>query len=103
MSNDPFKTHGNEQLDVEMALQAFSKVCQYGEKVGDWYVLEGVKAKPSADGYTVYLGDQDTCVSIFFHNKFSTEFQMHSDYENMVRKLELIAATDFEEDAAEES
>lgn len=95
MNKDPFKVHGNEELNVAMALDAFNKICTLGEKVGDWYVLEGVKARPSEDGYTVYLADRDSTISIFFHNTFSTEFKMHSDYANLLHKLQVIESTDF--------
>ena len=97
MNRDPFKTHGNEQLDVAMALDAFNKICTHGEKVGDWFVLDGVKARPSEDGYTAYLGDRDNKVSIFFHNTFSTEFKLHSDYANLIHKLREIESTDYNE------
>ena len=100
MNKDPFKTHGNEQLDVAMALDAFNKICTHGEKAGDWYVLEGVKARPSEDGYTVYLADRDSTVSIFFHNKFSAEFKMHNDYANLIHKLHVIESNDYSREDA---
>ena len=46
-------TEKDDVLDVTAALDAFEKIRENGEKVGEWWMLGDVRAKPSFDGNTV--------------------------------------------------
>ena len=89
-------TEKNEVLDVTTALDAFEKIRENGEKVGEWWILGDVRAKPSFDGYTVYMADDNGQLSIFFHNKFAADFESTNDYENFLRKLDKIECTQYQ-------
>lgn len=79
--------------DVGVALRAFDIVRRFGAKQEGWYVLDDIRVQPSYDGYTLYLANDDGCLSVFFHHKFSAEFSSQRDYERFLQKLEYIDKT----------
>jgi len=80
----------DHKLDIQTALQAFFKITQYGEKIGDDYLLDGMRANSSIDGYTVTLKDNYVEVSIYFHNKYSVETDSRSHFNSFLDTLLLI-------------
>jgi len=84
------------KLDIQTALQAFFKITQHGEKIGDDYVLDGIRANSSIDGYTVTLKDNNVEVSIFFHNKYSVETGSRGHFNQFLDTLSLINKKDYE-------
>lgn len=88
-------TEQDDVLDVTTALDAFEKIRENGEKVGEWWRLDDVRVKPSFDGYTVYMADDTGQLSIYFHSQFAADFQSTADYENFLKKLNKIERTNY--------
>ena len=79
------------KVDVALALRAFNKVRESGERDGEGFVYGGLRASTDFDGYTVILTDEVTTLRIFFHNKFSLEPTRGKAVERLLSRIKRVA------------
>ncbi len=79
-----------DKLDIRVALSVFDKVISKGEKQGEAFILEGLYATPSFDGYTITLSDEKVTLTIQFHNKFTVEHSSKKSLDEFMLKLDRI-------------
>ena len=62
------------EIDVHQALAVVNKIIQHGVKKEGVYHYEGLCVESDVDGYTVWLTDARTCLTLFFHNKYEFDY-----------------------------
>lgn len=82
------------ELDSRFILSVFEKIRQHGEKSGDTYILDGVKAYTDLDGYTVYLEDAFVSLRFGFHNQYHFDYEKSEHLEKFELKLKAISKMD---------
>ncbi len=80
-----------EKVNVKSALRVFSRITSEGERVGDEYVLNGLRAYSDYDGYTITICNDYASLDIFFHNKFSFKFSNRKEKIAFLEKLNNLA------------
>lgn len=74
-------------INLPNALRVFNQVISQGEKKDGVYRLGELLAWYDFDGYSCYLGCRDLVLSIYFHSKFSCDYE---DDKTLVEFLNLI-------------
>jgi hypothetical protein len=69
-------------------LHVFNHIVSNGNKVEDKYFLDGIHAWHDLDGYSCFIGYKDVTLSLYFHGKFSYDF----DNEQSVKEFKKIIA-----------
>ena len=82
--------NSDDRVSVKKALRVFQKVCDAGEKTGDEYQYNGLKASSDFDGYTVTLRNDYVSLDIFFHNKFNFEYTNQKERDLFLEKIDQI-------------
>lgn len=82
------------KIDISIALLAFDKVVQQGEKVEQGHTFEGLTASSDFDGYTLVLQDKLSTLTIFFHNKYELEGPDSKAMDRLIKNIEYIAKLD---------
>jgi hypothetical protein len=77
-------------VDVRTALAVFEKVSRLGNKSGDDWVFDQMRANSGFDGYTVTLSDQYATLTVNFHNTFHVDCDNRQDLQSFVEHLERI-------------
>ena len=77
-----------DKIEVNKALAVFDRIIEKGEKEGDVFVLNGLVAEPSFDGYSVTIKDEKVALHIHFHNQFNVEYDSRKDFDEFMLKLE---------------
>ncbi|AWB66465.1 DUF3081 domain-containing protein [Saccharobesus litoralis] len=83
------------QLDVSGLLAAFNKISQYGQRTESGYKLDGIEASSDFDGYTVYLSDGVSQLTVFFHNKYQLDTPDNAASERLLNKLTYIQTHEY--------
>ncbi|MDP5208715.1 DUF3081 family protein [Microbulbifer sp. 2205BS26-8] len=79
------------KVDVKQALRVFNRVTRDGRKTHDGWHYQGLTVSTDFDGYTVFIHSNRVKLSIFFHNKFSVDYQNSNDLQEF---LDLLARLD---------
>ena len=77
----------SEKVNIRQALRVFEVIRSQGKKDGETFVLNGMKAITSIDGYTVTLHNDYVCLDIFFHNKFSFTYTNQKEKDLFLEKI----------------
>ncbi|MFT6791525.1 MAG: hypothetical protein ACJA04_000727 [Cellvibrionaceae bacterium] len=80
----------SEKIEVRKALGVIDYIFSEGEKDGDAYVLNGLRAKSDFDGYTVTLMNDYVTLNIYFHNKFRFEYSSKKERDQFLEKMDLL-------------
>ena len=64
---------GEAKIDAALALTAYQKIINHGEKVRAGHQLLGISALTDPDGYGVTLTDGGTSARVLFHNQIALE------------------------------
>jgi len=83
-------------LDIHQTLKVFHLIVKHGIKVEDAHRLNGINAASDFDGYTVELWDENVRLSVFFHNKYSVDYQRAFELEAFYEKLLAIEKMKFD-------
>lgn len=82
------------KIDINLALLAYDKIMQAGEKGEQGCTYEGVTASSDFDGYTLVLQDKLSSLTVFFHNKYELDGPDNKAMDRLVKNIEYIAKTD---------
>ena len=93
MSHGPDVKPKDRKVDVARALRAYQNVLNYGERDGDGFVYDGLRASTDFDGYTVTLSDSVISLRIFFHNRFALEPNHGRAVDRFLARLNRVADT----------
>lgn len=75
------------RVDTHKALLAFEIIRTQGTKQSGEYHYKGFTASADFDGYTVYISDSTTTLTIFFHNKYDVKFSSVDALEGFLGRL----------------
>ena len=81
----------DRKVDVAVALRAYQSVLNYGERDGDCYRYEGLRASTDFDGYTITLTDGTITLRVFFHSRFSIEPQQGRAVDRFLARIRRVA------------
>lgn len=62
-------------MNLSNCLVVFNHILSNGELVEDKHYLGGLYAWHDFDGYTCYLGYKEVVMSLYFHGRFSYDYQ----------------------------
>ncbi|GAA5526052.1 hypothetical protein Maes01_02641 [Microbulbifer aestuariivivens] len=82
------------KVDVKQALRVFDKVTKNGEKREDGWHYRGLTCSTDFDGYTVYISNGKTLLTVFFHNKFTVDYANPVELEELVDLLAKVDRAD---------
>lgn len=74
-------------------MQALHNIFEHGEKTERGFELNGIVAVSDHDGYTCTLCNDKVSFNLFFHNKYSFDYQSDDDLLKFERKIAAIAAS----------
>lgn len=77
-------------IDVKKALRVYQKITSSGVQKEGAYVLDGLKAAQSFDGYTASIFNERVRLDLLFHNKFTFTFDNKKERSDFLEKLEKI-------------
>lgn len=80
----------SSEIDIRMALRAYQKVVELGEKRGNKHYYKGISAYSDLDGYNVDLTDDKVTLSINFHSKYNLDYKSALDKDEFMEKLQKI-------------
>ena len=80
----------SSEIDIRMALRAYQKVVELGEKRGNKHHYKGINAYSDLDGYNVELTDDKVTLSINFHSKYNLDYKSAHDKDEFMEKLKKI-------------
>ena len=83
----------HNELDTRMVLRVFDKIRKHGSKENDHYQLEGIRASADFDGYTLFIADDQTELTLGFHNTYHARYDKDDHWELFVKKLRHIDTT----------
>lgn len=75
------------KVDVKQALRVFDRATREGSKEGDGWHFKGLTVSTDFDGYTVFINSPKVKLTIFFHNKFSVDYERSKDLQEFVNLL----------------
>lgn len=79
-------------MNLSHHLNVFNHIITNGEKHDEKYVLGALSAWNDFDGYTCYIGYKDLTMSLFFHSRFSYDYEDEAtlkEFEQAIDKLRL--------------
>lgn len=74
-------------IDLKSCLSVYDKVISQGEKSGEEYTLEGIKAWTDFDGYNCFLQYKDVTITLMFHGKYDVKFEQAESLTLFEKKL----------------
>lgn len=75
------------KIDVKQALRVFDKVSKEGEKRDDGWHYRGLSVSTDFDGYTVFISSPKVQLTVFFHNKYTVDYNNAHDLQEFVDLL----------------
>ena len=79
-------------LNIQKCLRAFAVIIANGERQqDDSHFLDGMVAQTLDDGYTVIMKNNDSQLTIYFHNKFALESPNQQSKDAFIKQLYRIA------------
>ncbi len=82
----------DKHIDISKCLTAFAVILENGKKTAQGYQYAGLWAEPLDDGYTVRIFDNQSELTIFFHNKHKLESPNGTTMDQFVNKIYQIAS-----------
>lgn len=79
------------KVDVKQALRVFDRATKEGQKEADGWHFQGLTMSTDFDGYTVFINSSKVKLTVFFHNKYSVDYENSKDLGEF---LKLIASLD---------
>lgn len=80
------------KVDARLALRAYQKIVERGEREDQRWRLGDLVAQADFDGYTVTLSDGTVTVSVLFHSRVAIDAPSGRALEAFVRRLEQLDA-----------
>jgi hypothetical protein len=65
-------------MNLSRYLNAYNHIALHGEKQNEKYILGELSAWHDFDGYTCYIGYKDLTMTLYFHSRFSYDFDDES-------------------------
>ena len=62
-------------MKIHRYLSLFDYLISHGAKTDGKYKINGLTAWHDLDGYTCFIGYKDLMMTLYFHNKFSIEYE----------------------------
>lgn len=78
------------EIDILQVMRVFEKIRSQGEARDDGHYLDGVTARSDFDGYTLYLSDAQSTLTVFFHNKYHFDYPSEQALEDFTKRLHAI-------------
>jgi hypothetical protein len=82
-------------LDFHKILLASENIRMHGDKIADYYILDGVSLNTGYDGYSITLKSSKVSLTLHFHNTFNLESPSRLDTENFFKQLDGINNRDY--------
>lgn len=79
------------KIDARVALLAYQKIVEKGERDGDITRLGDLTARSDFDGYTIILSDGTVTARVLFHNKVAIDTPNGKALERFVQRLQDVA------------
>lgn len=76
------------KIDIKQALRVFDKATREGVKEADGWHYRGLTVSTDFDGYTVFINSPKVQLTVFFHNKYTVDYQNAFDLREFVDLLE---------------
>lgn len=79
-------------MNLTHHLNIFNHVTSQGELINGKYMLGSLSAWNDFDGYTCYLGYKDLTMSLYFHSRFSFDYDEEDtfkEFEKLIDKMRL--------------
>lgn len=83
----------NNHLPLSDLLQTFNLVTTKGNKVGEHYEFEGIKAWHDFDGYTCFIGYKELTLTLLFHGRYFFDFQQQETLDSFLSKVKQLLAS----------
>ena len=80
------------EINIQKVLSVFDVITKQGERHGDEYQYQGLRAHTDFDGYTIFIENDYVCLTVFFHNKFSLESSSQKEKMLFLNKIDEIHA-----------
>lgn len=80
------------KVDVRLALRAYQRVLDRGERRDGGYQLGELRAETDFDGYTVSIGDGRVKVRVLFHSRVDVDAPNSKALQDFVGRLERAVA-----------
>jgi len=74
--------------NISRYLYVFNHIISHGEKDQDRYYFGDLTAWHDIDGYTCYIGYKDLTMTLFFHSRFSFEYEEDSTMQAFSKLVE---------------
>ncbi|MFC6635491.1 DUF3081 family protein [Microbulbifer taiwanensis] len=75
------------KIDVKQALRVFDRATKEGIKEKDGWHYRGLTVSTDFDGYTVFINSAKVQLTVFFHNKYTVDYQNAHDLQEFVDLL----------------
>jgi hypothetical protein len=75
-------------MNLTLHLNVYNHIVTNGEKQSDKYVLGELSAWHDFDGYTCFLGYKELTMSLYFHGKFSYDYEKETTREEFIAVIE---------------
>lgn len=75
-------------MNLTLHLNVYNHIVSHGEKQRDKYVLNELSAWHDFDGYTCYIGYKELTMSLYFHSRFSYDYENDSTREEFIALIE---------------
>jgi len=75
-------------IEVKKALRVYQKITTKGVLKDGEYILDGLKAAQSFDGYTASIYTERVRLDLLFHNKFTFTFDNKKERADFLEKLD---------------
>lgn len=80
-------------MNIRKALTVFQKVLDNGERNGENFELNGLRASYGFDGYTATLSNDYVTLTIQFHQRYSFEYSSTKEKLAFIDKIEAMSKT----------
>ncbi len=83
----------DQTVNIRKALRVFHSILDKGERHGNEYHLNGLRAESDFDGYTASLRNDYVSLDIFFHNKFAFHYSNSKEKDRFLEKIDAMDKT----------
>lgn len=79
-------------MNLSLHLNVYNHIVSHGEKQAESYVLGELSAWHDFDGYTCYIGYKDLVMTLYFHSRFSYDYENDETYKAFSLLIESMQA-----------
>ena len=79
-------------MNLSLYLNVYNHITSHGDKHEDKFLLNELSAWHDFDGYTCYLGYKDLTMTLYFHSRFSFDYEDESTYKSFISLVDSMQA-----------